>query len=106
MVGALAARWLLTAVFAAAGLGSLPARGGLASLRGIARFQPRSLSGLHHVLMAGAMIWMITAMSAAARMASAGPARSAMAAMSHPATPAAAPVVQTCWVTPRRRARL
>ena len=125
MAGAVAARWLLTAVFAAAGLGSLPVDGrvgtarvaarvsevfhalmctalivmtwrsepiaptwfelalfgcaviwfGLAGRGGVAGFQVRRLPGLHHALMAGAMIWMITAMPAAMRMRPAGPAR-------------------------------
>lgn len=66
---------------------------GLASPGGTARFRARSVPGLHHALMAGAMIWMITAMPAAMRMMPAGPARSAMPAMSRPATPAAVPVV-------------
>jgi Domain of unknown function (DUF5134) len=139
MAGAVAARWLLTAVFAAAGLGSLPVPGrvdtaraaarvsevfhalmctaliamtwrsepiaptwfepalfgcavvwfGLAGPGGVADFRARRLPGLHHALMAGAMIWMITAMPAASRMGSAGPARSAMPAMSPRAAPAA-----------------
>ena len=139
MAGALAARWLLTAVFAAAGLGSLPARRragtaraaarvsevfhalmctaliamtwrsepiapvwsltalfgcaaiwfGLAGPGGVAGFRARRPPGLHHALMAGAMIWMITAMPAASRMGPAGPARGAMPAMSRPAAPAA-----------------
>jgi hypothetical protein len=139
MVTALAARWLLTAVFAAAGLGSLPvlwraataraadwvsdvchvlmsaaliamtwrsepARAlwlqaalfgcaviwfGLASTSATARTWPASLPGAHHALMAGAMIWMITAMPADMRMAPAGTARTAMPAMSHPSMPAA-----------------
>jgi hypothetical protein len=139
MTGALAARWLLTSVFAAAGLGSLPGPGwvgtaraaarvsevfhalmcaaliamtwrsepiapawfltalfgcaviwfGLASLGGVASWRARRLPGLHHALMAGAMIWMVTAMPAVMRMGSAGPARGAMPAMSRPAGPAA-----------------
>jgi hypothetical protein len=36
MVGAWAARWLLTAVFAAAGLGSLPVRGRAGTVRALA----------------------------------------------------------------------
>jgi Domain of unknown function (DUF5134) len=139
MVTALAARWLLTAVFAAAGLRPLLALGragtaraadrvcdvlhvlmsaallamtwrsepapavwlqtalfgcaviwfGLASPSGTARFWSASLPGAHHALMAGAMIWMITAMPADMRMTPAGAGRTAMAAMSHPAMPAA-----------------
>jgi hypothetical protein len=139
MTGTLAVRWLLTAVFAAAGLGSLPVPGrvdtaraaarvsevfhalmctaliamtwrsepiaptwfepalfgcavvwfGLTGPGGVAGFRARRLPGLHHALMAGAMIWMITAMPAASRMGPAGPARSAMPAMSPHAAPAA-----------------
>jgi len=139
MTGTLAVRWLLTAVFAAAGLGSLPVPGrvdtaraaarvsevfhalmcaaliamtwwsepivpawfltalfgcavvwfGLADPAEVAGFRARRLPGLHHALMAGAMIWMITVMPAASRMGSAGPARSAMPAMSPRAAPAA-----------------
>jgi hypothetical protein len=138
MAGTLAARWLLTAVFAAAGLGSLPVRGragmaraaarvsevfhalmcaaliamtwrsgpiapawfltalfgcaviwfGLAAPGAVAGSRARRLPGLHHALMAGAMIWMITAMPAAMRMGPAGPARGAMPAMSPHAAPA------------------
>jgi len=43
--------------------------------------------------MAGAVIWMITAMHGDMRMAPAGAARTAMPAISHPATPAAVPAV-------------
>lgn len=139
MVTALAARWLLTAIFAVAGLGSLPVlrragtapKGdrvsdvfhvlmgaalvamtwrsepalalwlqtalfgcaviwfGLASVSATARARPTSLPGAHHALMAGAMIWMITAIPADMRMAPAGTARAAMPAMSHPSMPAA-----------------
>jgi hypothetical protein len=135
MTGALAVRWLLTAVFAAAGLGSLPVPGrvgtaraaarvsevfhalmcaaliamtwrsepiapvwsltalfgcavvwfGLAGPGGFAGFRARRLPSLHHALMAGAMIWMSTAMPAVMRMGPAGPARGAMPAMSRPA---------------------
>jgi hypothetical protein len=53
----------------------------------MAPFRARSLPGVHHALMAGAMIWMITAMPADMRMAHAGPARAAMPAMSHPSMP-------------------
>src|ERR1700722_18166246 len=139
MAGAVAARWLLTGGFAAAGLGSLPVPGrvdtaraaarvsevfhalmctaliamtwrsepiaptwfepalfgcavvwfGLVGPGGVADFRARRLPDLHHALMAGAMIWMITAMPAASRMGPAGPARSAMPAMSPRAAPAA-----------------
>ena len=139
MIGGLAARWLLTAVFAAAGLtAALPRREpagsaqpadrvpavfcgamcaaliamtwrsepaaatwlqaalfgcaalwlGLASLAGSGRVRRPSLPALLHTLMAGAMIWMLTAMPAVTRMPSAGPARGAMAPMSWAATPA------------------
>jgi len=139
MTGTLAVRWLLTAVFAAAGLGSLPIPGrvdtaraaarvsevfhalmcaaliamtwwselivlawfltalfgcavvwfGLADRGEVAGFRARRLPGVHHALMAGAMIWMITVMPAASRMGPAGPASGAMPAMSPRAAPAA-----------------
>jgi Domain of unknown function (DUF5134) len=148
MVGAWAARWLLTAVFAAACLGSVPTRGraatapvagrisdvfhvlmcaaliamtwrseptasawfqtalfgcaviwfGLASPGGIARSRAGRLPGLHHALMAGTMIWMITAMPAARRMMQARPARSAMPAMPRPAAPGAVLIVSVLLV--------
>src|SRR6266487_2538474 len=135
MITALAARCLLTAVFAAAGLGAaLPRRGpaaagrvpavfcvvmcaaliamtwrsepaaaawvqaavfgcaalwfGLASLAGAGRVRRPGLPALLHTLMAGVMIWMLTAMPAAAGMPSAGSARDAMAPMSRAAAPA------------------
>ena len=144
MITALAARWLLTVVFTAAGLGAaLPRRGragaadapgrvpavfcmvmcaaltamiwrsepaaaawvkasvfgcvalgfGLASLAGSGRVWRPSLPALLHMLMAGAMIWMLTATPAAAGMAPAGSARGAMAPMSRTATPAPVLVV-------------
>ena len=139
MIGTLAVRWLLAAVFAAAGLGSLPVPGrvdtaraaarvsevfhvlmcaaliamtwrsepivpawfltalfgcavvwfGLAGPGEVAGFRARRLPGVHHALMAGAMIWMITVMPAASRMGPAGPASGAMPAMSPHAAPAA-----------------
>jgi Domain of unknown function (DUF5134) len=139
MVALLPARCLLTAVFAAAGLGALPPRGragtapaedrvaaafrvlmcaaltamtwrsepaparwlqsalfgcaviwfGLASPGQTARFWPTSLPGAHHALMAGAMIWMITAMPGAMPMVPGMAASTAMATMSYPAIPAA-----------------
>lgn len=134
MVSSLAARWLLTAVFAAAGAGLLSARGrtgsnrvsdafhalicaaliamtwraqpiaptwlqtalfscavlwfGLASPAAATRLRARRSSALHHVLMAGAMIWMTTAMPVIMRMPPAGPAGGAMHAMPVPAVPA------------------
>jgi Domain of unknown function (DUF5134) len=45
-------------------------------------FQGPSLTGLHHALMAAAMIWMLTAASSAAGMRSPGRGHGAMAAMS------------------------
>lgn len=54
MVGALAARWLLTALFAAAGLASLPVR----ERAGTARVADR-ISGVFHALMSAALIVMI-----------------------------------------------
>jgi hypothetical protein len=149
MVGPLSLRWLLTAVFVAAALGSLPVRGrsryprmnldnanspksradrvsdvfcalmcaalvvmtwrsgplvpqwsqiavfgcaviwfGGVGLGGSAHSRTPALAGLHHALMAGAMIWMIVAMPLAA-----GPATGAMSAMSRRATPAAVLIV-------------
>jgi hypothetical protein len=61
---------------------------GLASTSGTARSWPISLPGAHHALMAGAMIWMITAMPADMRMSPAGAARTAMPTMSQPSMPA------------------
>ena len=80
----IAPAWFLTALFGCAVIWF-----GLAGPGGVAGFRTRRLPGLHHALMAGAMIWMITAMPAAMRMGPAGPARSAMPAMSPPAAPAA-----------------
>jgi hypothetical protein len=53
----------------------------------------RGLAGLHHALMAGGMIWMITAMPAAMPMVSGGPGHGAMPAMPRSARPAAVLVV-------------
>jgi hypothetical protein len=50
MVGAWAARWLLTAVFAAAGLGSLPVRGRAGTVRVADR-----ISDVFRVLMSAAL---------------------------------------------------
>jgi hypothetical protein len=139
MITALAARWLLTVVFAAAGLGAaLPWRGPaaaadaagrepavfcvvmctaltamtwwsepaaaawvqaavfgcaalwfrLVSLAGSGKVRRPGLPAVLHTLMAGAMIWMLTAMPAVAGMRPAGPARGVMAPMSRAATPA------------------
>jgi hypothetical protein len=137
MITALAARWLLTGVFAAAGLGAaLPRREppgsarptdrvsavfcgamcaaliamtwrsepagatwlqtalsgcaalwfGLASLADFRRAQRPSLPGLLHTLMAGAMIWMLTAMPAVGGMLTVQ-AHGAMTPMSRAAMP-------------------
>ena len=136
MITALAARWLLTVVFAAAGPAAAPSwrgRAGAADaagrvpavscvvmcaaltamtwwsepavaawvqaavfgcaalwsvLAGSGRVRRPGLPAVLHTLMAGAMIWMLTAMPAVAGMRPAGPARGAMASMSRPATPA------------------
>ena len=141
MIGGLAARWLLTAVFAAAGLrAALPRREPAGSaqpadrvsavfcgamcaaliamtwrsepaaatwlqaallgcaalwfgLAGSGRVRWPSLPALLHTLMAGAMIWMLTAMPAVTGMPPAGSARGAMAPMSRAATPAPVLVV-------------
>lgn len=130
MAGSLTVRWALTAVFAAAAAGLLPARGRagayrpsaalhllmcaalivmtwrsrlalplwfqvaafgcpviwfeLAGLTGSGRQRTRVLSSLHHTLMAGAMIWMITAMPRAMRM---GPATNSAVRSVMPAKP-------------------
>lgn len=138
IVTALAARWLFTAVFAAAGLGAaLPRRGpagtarpmdrisaifcaamgaaltamtwrpepaaatwpqaalfgcaalgfGLTSLADHGRAWRPNAPALLHALMAGTMIWMLTAMPAMTGMTSPGPARGAMPPMPRAATP-------------------
>jgi hypothetical protein len=79
--------WSLTALFGCAVIWF-----GLAGPGGVAGFRARRLPGLHHALMAAAMIWMITAMPAAMRMGPAGPAGpagGAMPVLSRPAAPAA-----------------
>jgi Domain of unknown function (DUF5134) len=83
-----AATWLQTALFAGAALGL-----GLASLAGSGPVRRPSLPALLHALMAGAMIWMLTAMPAATGMPSAGPGRGAMKLMSRAAPPAPVLVV-------------
>jgi Domain of unknown function (DUF5134) len=132
MITAPTARWLLTAVFAAAGLAAaLPRRGpadaagrepavscvlmcaaltamtwwsepaaawiqaaafgGAALWSGLAnsgRGRRPGLSAVLHGLMAGAMIWMLTALPAVAAMPPDGSADGAMASVSRPATPA------------------
>jgi Domain of unknown function (DUF5134) len=80
----IAPAWFLTALFGCAVIWF-----GLAGPGGVAGLRARRLPGLHHALMAGAMIWMITAVPAVMRMGPAGPARGAMPAMSRPAGPAA-----------------
>jgi hypothetical protein len=138
MIGAWPVAWLLTAVFAASALGSLPRRRrsgagvadgisaafhllmclalmvmtwrsepllpvwlqtaafgcaviwfGLAAPARTADVPARSLSGWHHAVMAGAMIWMIMVTPAAMRTPSAG----GMSAMSRPAIPNAVAVI-------------
>ena len=68
------------------GLASLAGPGW--SLAGSGQARRLSLPALLHALMAVAMIWMLTAMPAAAGMTAAGSARGAMAPMSRSATPA------------------
>jgi hypothetical protein len=68
MIESAAARWLFTAVFVAAALGSV-------------RFGRPGLAGLHHALMAVAMIWMLTALPGAAGMGPSGHSPGAMAGM-------------------------
>lgn len=76
-----AATWLQAAVFGCAALGF-----GLASVAGIGPVRRPRLPALFHALMAGAMIWMLTAMPAAAGSPSARSPRGAMAPMSQAAT--------------------
>jgi Domain of unknown function (DUF5134) len=78
-----AAAWLQAALFGCAGLWL-----GLASIAGPGRVRRPSLPAVFHALMAGAMIWMLTAMPAVTGMAPAGSARGAMAPMSGAAMPA------------------
>jgi len=80
-----AATWLQVAVFGCAGL-----RLALASPAHSSWARRPGLPALLHALMAGAMIWMLTAMPAAAGM---RPVRGAMVSMSRAATPAAVVVV-------------
>jgi hypothetical protein len=80
-----AATWLQVAVFGCAAL-----RLALASPARSRRGQRTGLPALLHALMAGAMIWMLTAMPAAAGM---RPARGAMVSTSWAGTPAAVVVV-------------
>jgi len=77
------AAWVQAAVFGCAALGF-----GLVSLAGSGRVRRPGLPAVLHTLMAGAMIWMLTAMPAVAGMRPAKSARGAMASMSRPATPA------------------
>ena len=78
-----AATWLQAAVFGCAVLGF-----GLASVAGSGPVRRPRLPAISHALMAGAMIWMLTAMPAAAGLPPAGSPRGAMASMSRAATPA------------------
>jgi hypothetical protein len=71
-----AAVWLQTALF-----GCAMSWFGLASPDRGKRFRAGRLPGLHHALMAAAMIWMITTMPAVMPMAPAGPAHAPMRAM-------------------------
>jgi hypothetical protein len=89
--GPLVPQWFQIAVFGCAVIwfGCAVIWFGGAGLGGSARSRTRGLPGLHHALMAGAMIWMIAAMP----MAAAGPATGAMSAMSRRATPAAVLIV-------------
>ena len=72
-----AAAWVQVAVYGCAALWF-----GLAGLAGPGQVRRPGLPALLHALMAGAMIWMLTAMPAAAGMPPAGSARGAMAPMS------------------------
>ncbi|HEU5391930.1 MAG TPA: DUF5134 domain-containing protein [Streptosporangiaceae bacterium] len=78
-----AAAWPQAAVFGCAALWS-----GRAVLADSGRARHAGLPAVLHALMAGAMIWMLTAMPAAAAMPPAGPRRGAMMPMSRAATPA------------------
>jgi hypothetical protein len=78
-----AAAWVQAAVFGCAALWF-----GLADFVGPRQVRRPGPPALLHTLMAGAMIWMLTAMPAVAGMPPAGSARGAMAPMSRPATPA------------------
>jgi hypothetical protein len=78
-----AAAWAQAAAFGCAALWS-----GLASPGNPGRGRRPGLPALLHALMAGAMIWMLTAMPAAAGMTPTGSARGAIAPMSRPATAA------------------
>jgi hypothetical protein len=77
-----AATWPQAALFGCAALGF-----GLTSLAGYGRARRPSLPALLHALMAGIMIWMLTAMPAMTGMTSPGSARGAMAPMPRAATP-------------------
>ena len=77
-----AATWLQAALFGCAALWF-----GL-TLAGVGQRRRPSLPDLYHMLMAGAMIWMLTAMPAGTGMSEAGAASGAMAPMSRAATPA------------------
>ena len=86
--GPLVPEWLQVAVFGCAVIWFCGP-----TLGGSARSRTPRLPGLHHALMAGTMIWMITAIPAAMPMASAGPAASVMSGMPHPAATTAVLVV-------------
>jgi hypothetical protein len=77
-----AATWLQAALFGCAALGFA-----LTSLAGSGRVRRPGLPALLHALMAGTMIWMLTATPAMAGMTPPGSARRAMAPMPRAATP-------------------
>ena len=77
-----AATWLQAALFGCAALGF-----GLTGRAGHGRVRQPGLPALLHALMAGTMIWMLTAMPAMTGMTSPGSARGAMAPMPRAATP-------------------
>jgi Domain of unknown function (DUF5134) len=76
------AAWLQAAVFGCAGLWLV-----LARLRGFGPIRRSGLAGLHHALMAGAMIWMLTAMPGAVGTSAPGRDHGAMAAMPRAGVP-------------------
>jgi len=83
-----AATWLQAALFGAAALGF-----GVASLAGSGPVRRPGLPALLHTLMAGAMIWMLTAMPAATGMPPTRPVRGAMTPMPRAGPPAPVLVV-------------
>jgi hypothetical protein len=79
--------WLQTALFGCAVLWF-----GIVSPDPTARLRAGRLAGLHHALMAAAMIWMVIAMPAAMHMGP-KPGGQTISSMSHPAIPAVVPAV-------------